>query len=462
MASLVGSPIPDDATKKMSDENWLSALRKHTSEKTEWRGDVPVGGATQLAQLLELRAKEEPGRFATLALRFDGSIPATAGAHVLRGARSGIDHELVAELCDHLANLYGEDVGRDVCSAVEAAAAPVDRRLVALVGRYSQSTDPDREWACTVAGTSGNYYGGDLFSAGLNCTRGGAALAAASLLFKGADCLDALLPVVEQLASDENMAVRTCAAEAVVALLNHVPDVAFALAEKLLDGPIDLLDARSTERLLTYCVLRSPERFSGHLLRALEGPGTVAERGGHIWAIADYRGAVVEPVPATVADLPPRGRVGAAEVLAENLADSVESLVDLFDDTEPDVRAAASRGMRSLDDVASDAVDPLIERFIRSSAFTEGMDDLIYALGKLATRLPASALEACERAVATGGPEIGDIRTARSAMGGDLIAIVLRLYRQGGQQTRARCLDIIDRLTELNVHGIADALSEER
>jgi hypothetical protein len=249
---------------------------------------------------------------------------------------------------------------------------------------------------------------------------------------------------------------------AVTALLNHQPDVAFALAEKLLDGPIDLLDARSTERLLTYCVLRSPARFSGQLARMLEGPGDVAERGGHIWAVADFRGVIVEPVPTNIADLSSRVRVGAAEVLAENLADSVELLVELFDDPEPDVRAAAARSMRSLDEVAPDAVDPLIERFIHSRAFVQSMDDLIHALGELGTRLPASALEACERAVDAGGPELGDIRTARSAMGGDLITIVLRLYRQGDPQTRARCLDIIDRLTELNVHGIADALSEER
>jgi hypothetical protein len=47
-------------------------------------------------------------------------------------------------------------------------------------------------------------------------------------------------------------------------------------------------------------------------------------------------------------------------------------------------------------------------------------------------------------------------------IGRHLIAIVLRLYRQGDAATRAGCLDIIDRLTDDNAYGIAEALAEER
>ncbi|MEN3312549.1 MAG: hypothetical protein V7645_1878 [Actinomycetota bacterium] len=343
MASFVGSPIPDEASKKMSDDNWLDALRKYATEGTDWRGDKPIGGASQLAQVLEQRAKENPERFARLALRFDESVPATAGAHVLRGVHAGFDLELLTELCEHLAGLYGEDVGRDVCSAVEAAVA-VNHRLVALIDRVSTATDPDHESARTKAGGGDQYfYGGDLLSAGLNCTRGRAALAAASVLYKGDDHLEALLPVVERLATDRTMAVRTCAAEAILPLLNHASDQALDLAAKLLDSPVDVFDARTTERLLTHCVLRRPAQFAVHLQRAIEGPDAVAERGGHVWAVADYRGSIVPPVSEVVSALPPRARKGAATVLAENIADSADALAVLFDDPDEEVRAAAAR-----------------------------------------------------------------------------------------------------------------------
>jgi hypothetical protein len=461
IASIVGSPISEDATKKMSDDNWLAALRKHDSNETNWSGDVPVGGAMQLAQALERRAREDPERFARLALRFDGKIPATAGAHVVRGTHAEIDVDLLTDLCDHVSTLYGDDVGRDVCSAIEAAPM-INGRMVALLERYATSKSPDRQWARTDAGGGVNNFRDDLFHAGLNSTRGGAALAVASALFKSADHLARLLPLVEDLASDPNLAVRTCAAEAVVAVLNHDNDRALAIADKLLDGPIDVFDARTTEHLLTFCILRSPERFSRHLERAIEGPNNVAERGGHVWAIADYRGSIVDPVGRVVNALPTRARVGAAKVLAENIADTASALIELFDDPEPDVRRAASRGMRSIAEVSADAVDALIEAFVRSDAFGENMENLFDSLERLGTRLPVSALEACERVVESGGRELGDIRTARAAMGGDLIAVTLRLYRQGDPATRSRCLDIIDRLIELNVHGVDGALVEER
>src|SRR5207249_686192 len=144
-------------------------------------------------------------------------------------------------------------VGRQICSAA-AAIGDLNERLVGLIERYASASDPDGEWAHTDAGDGTPYFGGDLFLAGLNSTRGEAALAAAAALFSGANHVDRLVPVVRQLAVDDNLGVRTCAAEAMVALLNHDNDAALELAERLVDAPIDVLDARTTERLLTYCV----------------------------------------------------------------------------------------------------------------------------------------------------------------------------------------------------------------
>lgn len=195
MASFVGPPIPVSAAARMSDDNWLSGLRKHSAESTKWRGSVPIGGASQLAQVLEERAKEEPERFARLALRFDSGIPATAGAHVLRGVHASLGPALLSEICEHLAGLYQEEVGRDVCSAIEAA-KEVNERLIALLDQFSTSNSPDREWAGAEAAGGDKHLGGDLLTAGLNSTRGGAALAAAAILFRSADHLESILPIV--------------------------------------------------------------------------------------------------------------------------------------------------------------------------------------------------------------------------------------------------------------------------
>lgn len=153
---------------------------------------------------------------------------------------------------------------------------------------------------------------------------------------------------------------------------------------------------------------------------------------------------------------------GAATVLAEDLADCVDSLVELFDDVEPDVRAAASRGMRNLDGVAPHAIDPLSRSSSAAKRLTSAWRTFSTRSKQLGTAVPPTALFACEQATEVGAGELGDIRTARAAIGRHLIAVVLRLYRQGNPQTWARCLDVIDRLIELNVYGVDDALSEER
>ena len=460
-AAIVGSPIPMAATAKMPDANWLAALRKHASEETRWSADEPVGGARELAQLLELRAKEEPGRFARLALQFDSSIPATAGSHVLRGAHANIEPALLTAVCEHLADLYGEAVGRDICSAVEAANERT-AEMVALIERYSTSSDPTQELARTPASSGGDYYGGDLFMAGLNCTRGGAALAAASTLFGNPPFLNELRPVIERLSCDPIMAVRTCAANGVIALLNHDTAHALVLAEALFDGPIDILDARTTEQLLMHCIVRSPLRFAAQLDRALNGSDSVARRGGHIWAVAQLRGALPPGAPNSVDALPSVARVGAAQVLAENAFEGAQSLGWLFQDPDARVRAAAALGMRNLNAVAADTVDGLIEAFVRSASFPEHMDHLFDALGDLGTRLPKSTLDACQRAVELSGTGLGDIRTARAGLGQDIVTIVLRLYRQGDDATRSACLDVVDRLMDAGAHGVADALADER
>ena len=63
-AGTVNSPIGDDASKHMSDDHWLRALKKHTSEDPYWDGDVAVGGAHQLAsQSLGTASEGKPRAF---------------------------------------------------------------------------------------------------------------------------------------------------------------------------------------------------------------------------------------------------------------------------------------------------------------------------------------------------------------------------------------------------------------
>jgi hypothetical protein len=112
--------------------------------------------------------------------------------------------------------------------------------------------------------------------------------------------------------------------------------------------------------------------------------------------------------------------------------------------------------------VDAGSLNTIVETFVDSPAFEGNMEHLIGGLESLGTRLPLSAVRACERATDVSGNELGDIRTTRAAVAQSLVAVVLRLYRQGDEATRRRCLDLVDRLIEMNAHGLDAALAEER
>ena len=61
---------------------------------------------------------------------------------------------------------------------------------------------------------------------------------------------------------------------------------------------------------------------------------------------------------------------------------------------------------------------------------------------------PPDSVIACERAVAGGESAVGDITRGDAAAAEDIIALTLRLYRQGNEATRGTRLDVIDQLTE--------------
>ncbi|RST24129.1 hypothetical protein EF908_07045, partial [Streptomyces sp. WAC04770] len=246
-AQWVGSPVPRSAGEYMTDHQWLCALRKYAAEGTDWEGDIPTGGATELASMLGAVARQDPERFVRLALTFDETVPAPAFAAVIDGAAGKADADILLRLCSHARRLVGESLARTVCRAIETAASEVvgHPALIDLLAECADDPDPAVEAALSGAGQGQDPYRGDLLTAGLNSTRGQAALAIGALLRASETAAPGLVPLLGKLAVDPVMAVRVCAAEAVAALLRHAPEAALDLAESLFtDARVDIHEAR--------------------------------------------------------------------------------------------------------------------------------------------------------------------------------------------------------------------------
>ena len=99
-SGVIGPPIDADTLELMSDDDWIDALKQHTTDDLNRKGDTLVGGMFELAQELGRRAQADPERFTELALRFDESIPHHAMNAVISSVAdsAGADDSL-AELC---------------------------------------------------------------------------------------------------------------------------------------------------------------------------------------------------------------------------------------------------------------------------------------------------------------------------------------------------------------------------
>lgn len=461
-AHVVGPPIHDAAAEKMSDQNWLDAVAAHATDDTDWaRG---VGGAAELAQVLARRAEQEPDRFTRLGLLFKSGTHPAYFSRLIEAVAGKVTPEMLCVLCEHAEELAGSEVRRSIAWTL-IGMEDEDACLLPLLRRCSADPDPDHESARTPASSGDFYYGGDLLSAGLNSTRGAAARAIAQRLFAGTKAAAELIPIVAALATDPILAVRAHAAEAVRALMNTRTDIALDLAEALMTGvDSDLFGTPTAAQLLTACLVREPTRFAPQLQVVLASSHDEAlRRGGRVWAVAAVRDLPVQPVATDVRALPAAARRGVAEVAAAHPTSGHALLRQVLGDELPEVRAAAARAARELADLPVAEAEALLVDLVASAAFAELAGDVVGALERRSDLLPPSTMTACEQAVASAGADAsgvvgrGDVAAAR-----DIIALSLRLYRQGDGALRLRCLDMIDQLTLRQAYGLEDRLDAMR
>jgi hypothetical protein len=83
IASVIGSPIPNNAADKMTDCQWLRAIEHYNqSVLNSYQRDNHrrlLGGAGELAQCLEKQTKVDPKRFSALLFKFPNNTNTTYG-----------------------------------------------------------------------------------------------------------------------------------------------------------------------------------------------------------------------------------------------------------------------------------------------------------------------------------------------------------------------------------------------
>ncbi|MEU3950683.1 hypothetical protein [Streptomyces sp. NPDC029526] len=243
---VVGSPISDQAARHMTDDQWHRALDKYAQPQPErfW----PLrGGVHELARTLGSRAQQQPDRFTDFAFTLGPGSPAAYLCAIVEAVTPHLDADHWERLALHTHQTLGSEAAPTICRALQSA--PQNFTLALLPALNGYTTDPYPEQDIRHPDAEGTRT--DLLTAGMNATRGQAAFTVATLLFHGSEHLHALTPLVTRLANDPVLAVRVCAAQAVLALMKHDPQIALDTAEQLLNHQdTNVYNASTTQRLL--------------------------------------------------------------------------------------------------------------------------------------------------------------------------------------------------------------------
>ena len=177
----VVSPIAQEAAQHMTDEHWLRAIAKYNAKNRRHDFERPErGGARELAGMLQDFVKEQPERFARLALRFPDDSEPSYLMNVFCGLKeAAIPSELKLAV---VRRIFGMNHHGCLCAALDLLGLINDMELpedmIQFIRQAAEHPDPETElWDGEKP-----YYGGDILTHGINTVRGHAAEAIRDLV----------------------------------------------------------------------------------------------------------------------------------------------------------------------------------------------------------------------------------------------------------------------------------------
>jgi hypothetical protein len=468
---IVQSPITDDQAAKMKDEHWRGAIARYATDRdSERRTTFLVGGASQLSNMLERRATEEPERFARFGLTLPDDTNVAYFEALLRGV-GATEHQVsikdVSALVVRCHALPGRPCGPWIGRAVQRFADDgLPQDLMDIVSWYARA-DPSPAQGPELE--SQTNHGEDLLQHGLNTVRGGSANDIAAIIWAHPQHFPEIRNTVEALVTDHIDSVRAQAAKILLALLGHYSDEASILMLRLADGADDsVLASNYVHEFLRYRASSDFDRLRPIIERMIESTNADVRREGAVQAaLVSLGDGSAKPLLEDCLQGDDAQRLGVAQVYAGNLGTAElrsqceTGLTRLFEDPAIAVRQAAGDAVRRLDEDVLGDFEEIIGSLIHSSAFVESHKNVLLALKHTTARLPIATLDACERVLKDVGQDAGDIRSSAAIEAYDVSQLLVGAYADSDQSDlKERALDLLDTSLELNIYGVDRVLKE--
>ena len=461
MLQSVGSPIPPAAASKLTDDQWLEAIKRYADERDFMERDGHlVGGAMQLSHVLGEEVKAHPQRYAALALKMpDNAHVDYFDAILMAIAETELPVDEVVAVCRRCHSLPGRPCGRWIHRPVSRCAKqPLpDEAMDIVIWYVTEDNDPMIDRWPGKEGSRRHAGFDDIINEGINTVRGSAVGALVDLIWGNAKRIPYLLPTLRQVIHDPCLSVRACVAQALLPILNSDRDLAVDLfLELCTDVDEALLGTAYVEHFINYAMYTHFDRISPLIDRMLVSENAdVAEVGGRLSCLVSLFLEEARPRLETCFVSSPSVRKGAAKVFAQGIQrDDVqdickEALERLFEDSDLDVRKIAAVCFSGVDADQIASYSDLIQSLINSPALEDGAYWLINKFHESAARLPDLTCDVCEHYLKMAGSDIADITTARAANIDRLVELIIRNYSHTSDTAiQKRCLDMMDRILE--------------
>ena len=440
----VRSPIAQESALRMSDLNWRSAIARYTGDRERtFSGGVLVGGASQLANLLESETRNDPQRFADLAVSLPDSTDFRYFDAVLRGVAdsdASVSTATIEALLQRCHQLPDRPCGRWITRPLlSAPSQPLSDSMVEIVEWYA-SADP----TSVVADVPDvDDLDESLLYRGLNSVRGSVASVISHLIAHNRANYDILRPAALRLIADEDVGIRAVAAHIVLALLSHNSQEALEAFKRLTeDAPDALLANRYVYQFLHRRISIDLDQLRPTIERMLQCPkADVQTNGAALASLAALSDDDATEMARPCLQGSEHQRLGAARVYAANLTKSrfrqrcAEALYDLFDDESQLVRNAAAEVVREFSGADLDDFGDVLHRLVNSAAATDNWGDILATLIESTGAATSLALTVCERALSTSSISNANTVPARP----DLVSrLLVRIYTDNLGEARAQ------------------------
>lgn len=464
IGGTIGSPIPDDKIVFMSDAQWLKAIEKYSTDRSDLH--TLKGGVSQLSRALEDAAKQNPSRFALLANKLPATVHPYYPSAILR-ALGAPDVAVSPDVIFEVIRLFSKSSDPEIqrwlgwpLQRLSPADIP-DDIIQIMLGKARQqppkSDDHEPTESKNISIDSINHPQGACIHV----------LAELAKQEESGRIAKLVAPILVELANDPSAAVKVGAALLISVSLQYSETSArSAFAKLVATGSLEIFSTYEAMNLLARMTPLETESIRQLLPKLMSyGNEDTQKSAGRLSAylgIAKNESTLLEMAITSLSD---KVRAGAAQLCADMYLSATdkntlnELLIRFGNDKSQEVREFSHNLMANLRGEALRSHEELITALIDSLAFPQCLPQLVLTIHEAPDQVDDIAVACASRFINEYNQEIGDISTSAAADAQEVAQLLFNVYARADPEKRKEIIELLDKMLRYNAYGVGEMIS---